>query len=366
RDSDALQAVGEDARAEDEAVRLAALYALSEIGEVSSKEILAEAAETITGFHRVEATHFYLTFAQRLAEKGHTEEALAVCRDLFESKTAPDETAVQCAALHVMSQALGENAIPDLLQAMTNDKEQVRAQAMNITNSFSGNRITRGLMEFYQTAFPDLQAELIRLLARRGDNKALPLLFAGLDSSEKVVRLAAIESVSTLAGSASLNALLDVFSNEDKEEVEAAKAALTMMPGTQATADIAAGVTDPHPAIRLGSIEILVARGAKDQIQKLCLAGRDDDEDIRLAALKGLGALGDETVAADLVALLLEASSVKERKEAEKALNLVLERSKDRSSAERPIVEGIESGVSSEIRSALLTALKYVGTPKAL
>lgn len=366
RDDQALAEITKSANSGDDAVRLAALYALSEIGDESSKDILADAAESISGFHRAEANHFYLTFAQRLAENGNVEEGLAICREVYSTRTDPDDTAFQCAALHVMSRVLGEDVLSELLETMTTDNEQVREQAMTIANSFSGNQVTRQFAEFYRTASPDLRAGLLRLLARRGDGKAMPLLFAGMDDSEKVVRLAAIESVSALAGGASINALLDALANEDKEEIEAAKAALTKIPGSDATADISAGIADKHPAIRTGAIEVLVARGARDQAKNIAIAGKDEDETVRLAALKALGALGNESAVSDLVDLLLTAKTTQEIKEAEKALNLSLERSEDTSAAEQPLLVALRSDCDVPVRCALLSALKYVGSNSAL
>ncbi|MBM4085970.1 MAG: HEAT repeat domain-containing protein, partial [Planctomycetes bacterium] len=108
RTTEVVQALIKDATSEDTNIRRAALYALANMGAPSAADVLAKAAQAEAPFERATATSCYLLLARRLAEDGHKDACVKVCRDLLATRTAPQDANVQCAALSRLVATLGK------------------------------------------------------------------------------------------------------------------------------------------------------------------------------------------------------------------------------------------------------------------
>jgi HEAT repeat protein len=72
-----------DAASGDAGLRMAALYALANIGDRSAENLLANAARVAPSRERAEVTSYYLLFARRQAESGNASGALRIGEALF-------------------------------------------------------------------------------------------------------------------------------------------------------------------------------------------------------------------------------------------------------------------------------------------
>jgi HEAT repeat protein len=98
-DDRSMKLYTQDAASDDVLLKSAALYALANIGNPESADILAKAAAT----GDTQATSWYLLYARRLGEK-YPEKGAAICRDLAANRTEPN---VQSAALASLAEIEG-------------------------------------------------------------------------------------------------------------------------------------------------------------------------------------------------------------------------------------------------------------------
>ena len=81
-----------------------------------------------------------------------------------------------------MADVLGYEALPSLLRAVDNKDKAYRNAALNFAETIPGVAATRQWIAKAQKANPELRAEIIGMLGRRGDARALPFLESSLQA----------------------------------------------------------------------------------------------------------------------------------------------------------------------------------------
>jgi len=118
RDKGSAAAARKSADDENTDIRLAALYALANMGDSESIAALTKAAGGKDSYDRMQATDSVLLLARRLAEQGDKAGAAAICRRLSAERKAPSDARDRCAALAVLAEVAGADAVADVMTAM--------------------------------------------------------------------------------------------------------------------------------------------------------------------------------------------------------------------------------------------------------
>jgi len=197
--------------------RREALFALATIGDPSAADALAKAADAKEPYDRSYATARYLLFAQRLTEAGQKADCAAICRNLIKSRTAPRENNVVASALKTLVRAVGEDALQDVLGAVESPNLQLREAALQLAEAIPGEAATAKWVERAKKAPPEQRAQILAMLARRGDKSALSAGLDALKDADKAVRLAGVQAVARLGAPESVVTVLATVAAEDKE-----------------------------------------------------------------------------------------------------------------------------------------------------
>ena len=354
-----------DARSKDRTVRLAALHAIANIGDPSAADALAKAAEAESAYERARATAFYVLFARRLAEGGHAQDCARICRGLIRTRTEPRERNVVCAALSTLVKALGKDALDDLMAATEHGDLQVRTAALKLTESLPGEAMTAKWVGKMKAAAPAQKAELLGILAKRGDRSALPAVTEALKDKDQGVRMAAIGAAAQLGGGDSIPPLLAVLEGGEAEEAKAVQTALLRAQG-KGVADAAAGaLPKASPPSRVALLEVLAARGSAQHAEAAFKAAADTEPGVQAAAMKTLGALADAKALPRLVALLAAAKGKAVQEAALRAVVDACGRIPDASKRSAPVLQAMRSASTAQ-RALLLRALARLSGPEAL
>jgi HEAT repeat protein len=105
RDADAIDLLKPAATDKDAAIRQTALWALANIGDVGSVDIIVKAADGSQNWERVKATKTCLLLAERLLEQGKKKEAAKVYTHLTKTRTDPSEQYIRDAAASALAAA---------------------------------------------------------------------------------------------------------------------------------------------------------------------------------------------------------------------------------------------------------------------
>ncbi|MBM4087162.1 MAG: hypothetical protein FJ272_20420, partial [Planctomycetes bacterium] len=315
RDDKAVDALATLLRSPDGAVASAAAAALGKIGTPAAARALEKALDSAPAANQPSLGDAGLCCADALASQGRRAEALA----LYDRLRSPQKPlAVRTAA---MRGAIRIRGIPALVEHLHSaDPSMVNVALWLAQHELPGAEATQALAAELAKLPVERQAQLIQALRNRGESEALPALRTLAKSGERPIRLAALQALGPVGRAAAIPTLLETLTDPDAELAKAAQAALGSLPGPEADAATVTMIESADKSRRLVGIELAVARRLKSASPSLLSAARGPDEQVRLAALKGLRELAGPGEFPSLLGLLVEARTPAERDAAERAL----------------------------------------------
>ena len=172
----AVYEITKDTLGEDQDLREAALFALANIGPVSSDDLFAEAAASDAPFRRSPATANLLLYARRLIEAGETDRGAQICRDLIATRTSASERNVRIAALTTLAELLGNDALGDLVAALDAGDAVLTDAVLEMISAMPGAPPTDALLAKLQMVDGDLHERIRATLLARSPDDSSPRL----------------------------------------------------------------------------------------------------------------------------------------------------------------------------------------------
>jgi len=361
-DRDAVPALIRLAAARDQAVRLAACDALARIGDGCAANAIAKATHLECSDRTWHALcRAYLLLADKLCQQGKQPAARAMYTKFLKSYGH-----LKCAALLGLGRAGGSDALPALLDALTDPEPEIRGAADAALDLLPVVHVRAAVAEKAKAASPEVKVLLLGVLARRGGHGVLPTLVAAAADPSEQVRLAAVEAMGTLADDQAAPTLIEALAKARGRELEAVKAAIARLQGRRTDRAIVQAIGDATPPVRVQLIQLLADRRAAVAAPALLEAARHADPAVRAAAFDALALVGDAQALAPLVALLADARDKRGRADAEKALVGVAARIADEAQRARPIAQALAASRDVDTRCALVRALGRIGGATAL
>jgi HEAT repeat protein len=348
----------------DREARLAALWALANIGDAAAAGTILEATGAQGAYERAKTTDAALLLAQRLGEAKKAREAGQIYRALWKAAAGLKDRHVRCAAIRGLAAVLGAGAMDDLVAAMKDADLQIRAAAAEAALAMPGEDVTQKWVRELPNLPPAARGDVLAMLARRGGPAAEDAVLEATRDAEASVRLAAIQAAAALSDEKAAAAIVALLTSAARPEQEAARGALGRMPGDKVTAAVAAAVASAAPAAKRELLGILVARGARAHLDVLLAAATDADSGVRAVGMAALESLGDEKTLPALLRLLVKAAP-EDRPAAEKTLGAVCSRAANKEAAADLVIKAM-SGVGAPTRAALIRVLGTIGGEKAL
>ena len=151
----------------DRDLREAALFALANIGPVSTGALLAEAATSSTGLEKANAASYQLLYAERLAEAGHSEESARICRELITTHNGAGEENIRIAALTMLVKVAGGSALDDLAAAAVSRNRAVSSCALILALDMPALPVAQTWLRVQERAAPDLRTAIRDMLQER-------------------------------------------------------------------------------------------------------------------------------------------------------------------------------------------------------
>jgi HEAT repeat protein len=354
-----------DAQSDDRELRLAALGALAEIGDPTTGDVLLNATKADSWQERAEATAFVLTFTRRLVEMGLRDHASGIYRELMESHAAPDEVHVRCAALHGLAHTRGAAAVGEVVAALTDENPELRAAAMDMAVGLAGRDVTDAYVRELRRASAAARAGILTVLARRGDEAALPAARAALTDGDKHVRIAAVRAVAALGRERGIEPLVTFLNTEQDDERRVAEDELVGLRGADVSQQLARWLPRAPVRMRVALIDVLARRKAQQQLDAIFAFVSDPQERVRVAAVNAVGTLADRQAVPALLRLLTENDAEPVRDAIENALPAICQRADSASACREPIIAAIDRDNVRDYCS-LLRVLGRVGGAPAL
>ncbi|MGA2622118.1 MAG: HEAT repeat domain-containing protein, partial [Thermoguttaceae bacterium] len=317
-DAKAVAAMAELLADPDAGVAQAAARGLGQIGTSEAAQALDGALAGAPPANQVAFCEGLFRSAEALSAQGPCAQSQAIYDRLRGLPQAPQQ--VRAGALRGAILARQQQGIPLMLEAVRGADYVLTAAAARAAMELPGAEVTAALAGELPKLPVDKQLLLVNTLGYRGDASAGPALLALAAKGPEAVRLAAIHNLTHLGYAPALPLLAELSLSGPAGLAAAARTCLGNFPGKDADATILAMLAHKDVKVRCLAVETLGQRDVTGATASLLKAAGDNEEVVRLAALK---ALRDRAGLAELPAvlgILLQAKSAAESEAAESAL----------------------------------------------
>lgn len=347
---------------EDADMAQAAMAALGKIANATAVDALAGAKGKVPApLHAVWADS-YLLCADKLVAEGKNDAALKIYEEL-----ATDELErVKVAAFMGRTLALGDKAVPLVVEALTGSSAQLQGAAAVRVRSIKASGATQAFADALGKLQAPGQILLLSALGDRGDKAAFPSVAALLKSGDADVRIAALNASGKIGDASCIMDVAKVAATTSKDEQDAARNCLDVLKGEDVDGAMVAAMKSADAAMKIELARSLGARNAKSAVPALLEAAKDADENVRAESFKSLGALATANELPAITDLLLSVEGEKARKEAERAVAQVAKTLPQEDQRAAVVIAALGKAKSPDAEASLYTVIGDIGDPNGV
>lgn len=361
RDALAVDPLTDQLTNDDVTVASSAAAALGRIGNEQAADSLRQALATGSADIRSAVAEGCILCAERFLSEGNAELATSLY-DEVRNADVPRPRILEATRGAILARQ--EDGIPLLIEQLQSPERDLFQIALSTAREFPGNMIDQALADEVPTAEPE-RAELIVLaMADREETVVLSAVLAAAIDGPKNVRLAAISSLGRVGNEDHLLPLLSVVTENDADLAQAARDALTQLPGDNIDSTILTLLQDSEGAQYRVLIEVVGERRIP-ATDLLLQAVENAAGEIRQAALASLGKTVSQEELSILVDHVVSPRHEGDLEAARRALTEAAVRMPDREVCATELSAALE-GVSIPTQSVLLNILGAVGGTQAL
>jgi HEAT repeat protein len=362
QDAQAVELLTQRLADQDAEVASAAAVALGHIGNEAAATSLRQALAAAPAGIRSSVAEGCVLCAERFHAAGNAAEAVEIYDEVRKSDV-PKPRILEATRGAIL--ARNQEGIGLLLEQFRSPDYALFQIALSTAREFPGDDVDRALATELANAPPDRAALMILAMADRPDTVVLPAITVAAADGPKPVRLAAMDALRRVGDASCLTTLLETSLEADADLSQAAKLALSELPGEDVDQEIRSLLANAEERVRPVLIG-LVGQRRIEATATLLAALDDPDQAVRHAAIAALG----ETVGQDgLPVLIARVTAPEPAADAAvelAALKAASIRMPDRDECAAALAAAFDESPSVPTKVALLDTLGAVGGTKAL
>lgn len=347
------------------AEKSAALHAIAATGAPEAGEILSAAAAAASyRWDQTGAVRSLLLYARKTGLGGDVKKMERITGQVIEASRVPEAASQRLAAMSVITEVMGTDALNMLLEAADDPDVAIRGGALRLSSAIPGSDATKKWINRFAKVSDDAKPEILFMLGERGDALAVPLMLKALDHPSQEISSAAVTALARLHGIKALEPLLAWIVKYDSEEGHRAAAnALTTILDSTGMGKVASTLpgSTGHAAVTL--IRLLAWSGENSYFSTVLPYTASTDMGIRAAAITSLSSLASYEDQTQIIELLGAAREKSEITELQRALLTAAMKHDDPDSRSDKILEALDKGAD---RLKLIPLLSTTGGEKAL
>ncbi len=347
------------------AEKSAALYALASTGAPGAAEILTGAAAAAS-YRRdqTDAVRALLLYARNIGLAGEVKKMERIASLVMDVSQAPEASSQRLAAMSVIAEVKGSDALGMLLQAAGDTDVAIRVGALRLASAIKGSDATKKWINRYGKVAPEAKADILFMLGERGDELAVPLMMKALDDPSREVSSSALTALARLQGRKAVEPLLSWIVKYDSEEGHrAAASALTTILDSTSIRMVADRLPESSGQATVTLIRLLAWSGDTHYFKTVLPYTTSDDLAIRAAALTSLSSLGSWNDQPAIIKLLGTATDRAEVTQLQQALLGAAMRHDDPERRSYLILQALDKGAE---KAKLIPMLAVTGGDEAL
>ncbi|NIA15788.1 MAG: DUF1080 domain-containing protein [Nitrospiraceae bacterium] len=279
-------------------------------------------------------------YAEMLAETGQRSQAMAIYDRILDIPNAPQQVRTGAMRGAILTRG-SEYGLPLFEEALRGDNDDQFAAALRVSREMGGEReITAAMAAQLPSLTAERKVRLIQALGDRNGADAGPVVLAEAEEGPIEVRVAALSALARMGYTPSLKLMEHLAWAEDGELATVARHSLSHFPGEAGDAVLRAMLESDEAKARCVAIELTRQGGMAAPVGLLMkMAQTDQDESVRLTALRALEDFAGLEQMPGLLGRLIEARSQSEMQAAEAALAALCSRQKKAPSAENVVIQ---------------------------
>ncbi len=347
------------------AEKTAALYAIASTGAPEAYDVLLGAASAAS-FRRdpTGAVKALLLYARKIGLAGEVRKMERITGQVIEASRTPETSGQRLAAMSVITEVKGADAMGMLLEAADDPDVAIRGGAMRLAAGIPGSDVTRKWINRYSKVLQAARPDILYMLGERGDEIAVPLIMKALDDPSRQVASGAVSALARLQGTRAVDPLISWILKYDSEEGHrAAATALTTILDSTGMRKIIAALPGSKGNATVTLIRLLAWSGDRSSFRDVLPYTSSDDMAVRAAAITALSALASYEDQTEIIKLLEATTDRAETAELQLALLNAAMRGNDPAARSAVILKALDS---SRDRLKLIPLLAGTGGEEAL
>lgn len=347
---------------EDVSMRKIVLAALANIGAPESYDKLLTAAQKVDfAYEATNAAEAFLRYANRLGEQNELDLMKKACNEVFDSNTAPELLHNYSEALKIYSNYLGYEATPLLLAAVDNPDKAFRYSVLNMAEKTGGIADTRKWINKGENATPEVKADIISMLGRRGCALATAFVQKNMSADDENVSAEAVIAFGEIQGKAGVPVLADHLASG--KNLETSKAVLTTLLDKDHLFEIYPQLEKTSGAEKAAIIDLIAAKSGSQYFNDILAATKSNDPAVKASAFKALKNVSLYENVDELLHLLATVSDESEIDETQQAIIAATQGVTAEQEVDGKVLLALRT---SDKKSRLFPILPEIGGPLAL
>lgn len=347
------------------AEKSAALYAMASTGAPSAAEILAQAAAAAGWrWDPTGAVRALLIYARKIGFAGEVKKMERITSQVIAASQDPEAASQRLAAMSVITEVKGKDALGMLLEAANDPDVAVRGGALRLASSIPGSDATKKWISRYSRVSREAKSEIIFMLGQRGDGLAIPLILKAMEDPSQDVAAAALTSLARLQNKKAVDPLLSWIVRHDSEEGHRAAAnALTTILDSTGMIRVAETLPKSAGQATVTLLRLIAWSGDNNWFKTVFPYTGSEDPGVRAVALTSLGALASFNDQPEILRLLAVSTDRAEISELQRAILAAAIKHDDPEKRSDLILEALGKGGD---RMKLIPLLSATGGERAL
>jgi HEAT repeat protein len=325
----------------DKALTKVSLYALANIGDVSSKEILIKAAEQAGyKYDQTNAVAALFVYAQKSigTDKAGVQ---SIAKNILEKATADDQVNERIAALKLLAATQTDQQA--LLAAMSDKQFEYRAAAVKFAAAGVNDTNSAAWVNQLKKVDESTQVSILDMLANSKAKSVLPDVLKLIKSDDQQVKLAAINTAVKLGQEEVLDDLLKLMAKGSTADIAGISNGILRIKGDGVATKVAAFIPKAKPEVQVALINVLAARAATNQITVIYTLLSSKNTEVRKAAFLSLQHVATAENKAQLFDLLNKTTDASELTAVQDAIIASVKGSADKDAQTDAILQQMNS-----------------------
>jgi len=311
------------------------ISALGSIGTNEAAEILKTATSKLTGDVKWQVMDAWLKCADRFVKENKLADAWIIYQEVYNSDPA---AFLRKAALRGMFLITTENPVDFIIKHLQINDSEILPAVISLIYELPDNSSPGRIYKETTGLSGKDQIYLFTAIASTGDRSIHPVIVDAINHNDPEVRIEGLKALAKIGDSADVLFLAEKASTLRGMERDHARESLYTLAGPDIDKTILFAIEGADPEIKVELIKSIGERNISSAVDLLIKLSGNSDPAVRVESIEALGKIATPDNLSDIIRILINVQSERERKIAETAIYSVMLKMPDGSHKSKDLI----------------------------